>query len=939
MSDHVARSLLAFGLLAAGGAGAQDDASPERYNVIWRSPSQDHTGSMPLGNGEIGLNAWVEPSGDLLFYIARADSWGDNGRLLKVGRVRVHCEPPLWHEGMPFEQTLRLQDATLAVRCGEGDQAATIQLWVEANRPIVQVVAAGPTPFTATASIELWRTERQVLPGIEVSDVNLERGKPGNQHAPTVVEPDTLLPNLPKAIGWYHRNTKSVGPALTAEIQGLAGFPMPDPLLHRTFGALITAPDGERVDERRLRSPLARTHRFEIAVHTACPVTAEEWLEETQHLLTEAEAVPFQQRRAEHEAWWRDFWARSWIHVTSRGDHEDAGMVPGNRFPLYVGRDQTGHNLLRGELARASVWNRGLSEKEIQRLARDDRQVLAAGRGLVGSWVPELGGALPVGEADLTHALTLEAWLKPETLAGGGGRIFDKITPGKDDGFLLDTYPGNSLRFIVGREILLARDVLTPGQWHHVAVVVSPEDGHIRLYHNGKVVAASVFETGDDAFIVSRAYALQRFVTACAGRGHYPIKFNGSIFTVPAAGKPGDADYRRWGPGYWWQNTRLPYLSLGASGDTEMMAPLFRMYGQDLLPLLQYRTKQYFGHDGAYIPECIYFWGAVFSETYGWTPAAEREDKLQTSGWHKWEWVSGPELVWMMLDYYDHTGDEDFARHVLLPAAKALLTFFDEHYPVRNGKLVMHPAQALETWWDCTNPMPELAGLHGVAERLLALPESLLGAPDRAFYRALRAKLPALPTRTVDGVEMLAPAEVFKNKRNCENPELYAVFPFRQIALGRPRLELGIQALAHRWDRGHFGWRQDDVFMAYLGLAEEARQGLVARARKHDANSRFPAFWGPNYDWVPDQDHGGVLMKTLQAMVLQAEPVTTAGSRLFLLPAWPKEWDVSFKLHAPHGTTVQGVAEGGALRSLRVSPETRREDVVMPRTASEVPRQ
>jgi hypothetical protein len=240
----------------------------------------------------------------------------------------------------------------------------------------------------------------------------------------------------------------------------------------------------------------------------------------------------------------------------------------------------------------------------------------------------------------------------------------------------------------------------------------------------------------------------------------------------------------------------------------------------------------------------------------------------------------------------------------------------------------MQPAQALETWWECTNPMPELAGLHGVTERLLALPDSLTEEPDRALWRRLRAKLPPLPTRTVDNVEMLAPAEVFQNKRNCENPELYAVFPFRQIALGRPRLELGTRALASRWDRGHFGWRQDDIFMAYLGLADQARKGLVSRARKRDANSRFPAFWGPNYDWVPDQDHGGVLMKVLQAMVLQAEPVTRAGSRLFLLPAWPKEWDVRFKLHAPHGTVVAGAATGGTLVDLQVTPADRRKDIV-----------
>lgn len=49
----------------------------DAYNVVWTSPSQDSSGSMPLGNGEVGVNLWVEPDGDLLFYIARTDAWDE----------------------------------------------------------------------------------------------------------------------------------------------------------------------------------------------------------------------------------------------------------------------------------------------------------------------------------------------------------------------------------------------------------------------------------------------------------------------------------------------------------------------------------------------------------------------------------------------------------------------------------------------------------------------------------------------------------------------------------------------------------------------------------------------------------------------------------------------------------------------------------------------
>jgi len=110
--------------------------------------------------------------------------------------------------------------------------------------------------------------------------------------------------------------------------------------------------------------------------------------------------------------------------------------------------------------------------------------------------------------------------------------------------------------------------------------------------------------------------------------------------------------------------------------------------------------------------------------------------------------------------------------------------------------------------------------------------------------------------------------------------------------------------------------------MAYLGLAGEAKRNLVNRAHRHDQSARFPAFWGPNYDWTPDQDHGGVLLRTFQAMLMQ-----TDGEKIYLLPAWPEDWDCDFKLHAPFKTTIIGRVRDGKLERLAVSPPQRRKDI------------
>ena len=86
--------------------GQQSTSWIDEYNVVWDSPSQNPYESMPIGNGDIGLNVWIEEAGDLLFYISKTDSWSENNRLLKLGRIRVKLTPNPFREGLPFCQEL-----------------------------------------------------------------------------------------------------------------------------------------------------------------------------------------------------------------------------------------------------------------------------------------------------------------------------------------------------------------------------------------------------------------------------------------------------------------------------------------------------------------------------------------------------------------------------------------------------------------------------------------------------------------------------------------------------------------------------------------------------------------------------------------------------------------------------------------------------------------
>ena len=723
--------------------------APDPYTVSWDSPSGDSSGSMPLGNGDVGLNVWVEKRGDLLFTVSKTDAWCENGRLLKLGRVRVALSPSPFRPGAPFRQTLDLRAGCVTVTAGGGPSEAELRLWVDANAPVVRLEVRSASPAALRVTLEAWRVERRTLVGEELGGAYGLAGGP----TPVAVEPDTIVADEADRILWYHHNSRSIW-TQTLKIQGMAEWSTsaPDPLARRTFGGLVSGKGLVRDGSHALRSETAaEAHVVALYALTTVDASPEDWRSRIESVAA-GDTRDSREAWRRHLGWWQEFWGRSWIRLSAGGD---------------LGR-----------------------------------------------------------------------------------RLAD----------------------------------------------------------------------------VTRDYNLQRFVSACAGRGGSPIKFNGSIFTVEAVvdGKPLDADYRRWGGPYWFQNTRLAYWPMPASGDSDMMLPLFRMY-LDALPFARARTRAYFGHGGAFFPETMYFWGAYTNDNYGWERAGKPAG-LTDNAYIRYYYSGALELSAMMLDHAAHTGDTDLLANRFLPFIDEILEFYARHYPRDSaGKLRIEPSQALETWQKAVNPSPPIAGLRCVCERLLSLPAAVAGEARRARCTALQREIPDLPATGVGDRKVLAPAgEILEEARNSENPELYAIFPYRLYGIGRPDLELARRTFEKRRVKGSSGWRQDEIQAAYLGLAREASQGLLDRLAAKNPEARFPVFWGPNFDWIPDQDHGTAALMALQSMLLQ-----THGRSLLLLPAWPKEWNVEFRLHAPFSTTVEGAYRDGGLVWLAVTPERRRADVVV----------
>lgn len=162
------------------------------------------------------------------------------------------------------------------------------------------------------------------------------------------------------------------------------------------------------------------------------------------------------------------------------------------------------------------------------------------------------------------------------------------------------------------------------------------------------------------------------------------------------------------------------------------------------------------------------------------------------------------------------------------------------------------------------------------------------------------ARIPELSYGTKNGKKILVPAYNLPKAMNVEIPELYPLFPYEQYGIGKTETDLQIPIdtwTLGTFSKNHISWHQDAIFCARMGLTEEARRITILKLK--NSGRRFPAFWGPGHDYVPDHNWGGSGMIGLQDMAMQA-----VDGQVFVLPAWPKDWAVDFKLHTPGGQVI-----------------------------------
>ncbi|EMI52037.1 DUF5703 domain-containing protein [Rhodopirellula sallentina] len=462
---------------------------------------------------------------------------------------------------------------------------------------------------------------------------------------------------------------------------------------------------------------------------------------------------------------------------------------------------------------------------------------------------------------------------------------------------------------------------------------------------------------------VSRNYNLFRYQLGCNALGEYPTRFNGGNLTTDprlvASNYNQDPDWRQWGGGVFTaQNQRLVYWPMLKCGDHDAILPQMELYRKSFGGA-RARVKEHFKHDGIVCSEYNSVLGVAVGSGWGWQGNKSRRSRgpeipfgdpladankgykapvekgVMANSFISYHWESQLEHAYMMLEYHRYFGT-DIDRYV--PFIENAVVFFDEHYRLRekmrsgseldsNGKLIIFPSTSCETYRGATNPVDVIAGLAACVDGILQLDKDKLTLRDRSYYQNLRDRIPDFTFGEINGTPVLKPAASYKSVRNTEAPQFYPLFPFNRFDLNGKDRSL-TKTFRNTWNfdesiaKGNvISWHQDGIFFARMRMLPEATEFNMKKL--DDSQRRFPTFWGPGHDWVPDHNWGGSGMLGLQEMLMQ-----TFEDKIYLFPCWPKEWDVDFKLHAPNQTTVEGTLVDGKLTRLKVLPEARAVDVV-----------
>ena len=283
----------------------KDNGYIDNYNITWDTPSTNVNGSMPVGGGNIQLNAWCE-NNDILFYIGSTESFFNRSSILgKLGRVRLRFTPNPF-EGS-FKQELKLKESEVIFT---GKNGFKLTLWVDVFNPVIHVEMSSEKPVQVQASYETWRLNT------------------------SFTKDDKVM--------FYHRNNHVIW-ELEEMIKDQKAESFRDqvlnPMSDLTSGGLMYAKELQIADMDSgiyMKTPYKAWHLrsekmikeldLRVAVRIEQDASIEKWEENVRELANTTSNSKVADRE-KSKAWWNSFWKRSYININPAIDVAQASLA------------------------------------------------------------------------------------------------------------------------------------------------------------------------------------------------------------------------------------------------------------------------------------------------------------------------------------------------------------------------------------------------------------------------------------------------------------------------------------------------------------------------------------------------------------------------------------------------------------------------------------
>ncbi len=442
---------------------------------------------------------------------------------------------------------------------------------------------------------------------------------------------------------------------------------------------------------------------------------------------------------------------------------------------------------------------------------------------------------------------------------------------------------------------------------------------HLNWWHGywGRVGLVKLSSSDGVADYMENIRTVYLYTAAASERGQYPSSQAGvnDLFNFTR-------DSQQWGGGdYWFWNIRMQIAANISSGATELNAPFFTMYGNDV-PSLQAWTRMMWPlSTGICLPETMRFDGT------GWyidgANGNNSCDSTAGTSFNKLTLTSGSELASWVWRQYQDTDDRAFLQQyypLISEPAKFLLYYAKEG---ADGQLHTYPSNAHESQWGVHDPITDISAMKmlfpiavqaaqtlGIDPELVTqLQTAIPKIPDyprtdKATHRILKTAADDGDGNTVLGFSSDAGA----GYHNVENLDLEPVWPYNLIGDTSPLFNLARTTYASRQFKNSNSWTYDPVDAARLDLGSEVAAGLKASTQSFQVYPNGLAAWNPRSLTEPYDEHSGT-----STLAINEALATDYDGLLRIAPAVPPGWSAEGTLFLQHQSIVHVQVQDGAI--------------------------